>query len=242
MIKRIVFTLIFFLSACHAEDAKGLQRQADILREEGKTLEALNLYNRALVAYEQQHDYKGLLTVLTGRLISWQHLYNHGEEKVYAILARKEAEAMEAIANEYGVHDRDDQIHFFLGKTAIFLKEYPTAEKEFKKALELYPYDNAERGDWLAHLGEALYRNGRKESGEQTILEGVRQIEAHPEEDTFKAHVWISGAYLRLAKLLISDNRKEEAKPYLQKGEEIISGDPRLVIRKQQLQKLRGTL
>ena len=89
-------------------------------------------------------------------------------------------------------------------------------------------------------LGEAIYKNGRKEEGEKVILEGVQQIQAHQDvEDSFKINVWISGAYLRLAKILISDQKIEQAKIYLSKGEEIVLKDPRLVIRKQQLEILK---
>lgn len=216
-------------------------QQADILREEGKTLEALNLYNQALVDYQQKRDYHGVLGVLCGRLISWQHLFNHGEDKVYAILARQEAESMLAIAEGYDIHDRDHLIHFLFGKSCLFLKDFHGAEIEFKKAIELFPHDNAEKGDWMAHLGEAIYRNGQKEEGERLILEGVQQIEAHNDIDSFRIHVWVSGAYLRLAKILIDDNI-EKAKIYLNKGEEIVLSDPRLVIRKQQLEILKNKL
>lgn len=220
-----------------AASAEMLQEQADVLREEGKTLDALNLYNQALVSYQQKHNYNGILGVLCGRLISWQHLFNHEEDKVYAILARKEAESMLAIAQEYDIHDRDYLIHFLFGKSCIFLKDFKCAEIEFKQAIDLYPQDNAEKGDWLAHLGEAIYKNGRKEEGEKVILEGVHQIRAHQkEEDSFKINVWMSGAYLRLAKILINDQKIELAKIYLLKGEEIVLKDPRLVIRKQQLE------
>lgn len=232
-------TLSILNALCMA-DSRILLDQADVLREEGKTVEALNLYNQALVNYQKNHDYNGVLNVLCGRLISWQHLFNHEEDKVYAILARNEAESMLAIAKEYGIHEKDYLIHFLFGKSCIFLKDFDSAEIEFKKAVEMYPQENAEKGDWLAHLGESIYKNGRKEEGERLILEGVQQIQAYQkEEDSFQINVWISGAYLRLAKILISDNKIEQAKIYLAKGEKIILQDPRLVIRKQQLEILR---
>lgn len=250
-ISAIIMRITFLTSTSLAESTVSTQSsqtpkpsltlltQADTLREEGKTLEALNLYNQTLVDSQKQRDYNGVLGALTGRLISWQHLYNHGEDKVYAILARKEAEAMLAIAQEYGIHDKDYLIHFLLGKSCIFLKDFKCAEGEFRKAIDLFPYDSAEKGDWQAHLGEAIYRNGWREEGERVILEGVRQIQAHQNSvDSFRINVWLSGAYLRLAKILFLDNKPEQAKVYLQKGQEIVESDPRLVIRKQQLELL----
>lgn len=236
MILGFIFIMVnATIGHCSVDTNQTLQKQADDLREEGKTAEALDLYNRALIGFQKKHDYRSILSVLCGRLISWQHLFNLEEDKVYAILARKEAEAMLSIAEEYQIHDKDYLIHFLFGKTWIFLKDFPAARIEYTKAIEQYPLDNAEKGDWMAHLGEATYRSGFKEEGKAIILKGVQQIEAHAEEvDSFQINVWISGAYLRLAKILINDGM-EEAKIYLQKGEEVVNSDPRLVIRKQQL-------
>lgn len=247
MIKKYLIQIALFLTilnvACQASSPELFLNQANTLREEGKTLDALNLYNQALVGYQQKHDYDGILNALCGRLISWQHLFNEKEDKVYAILARKEAESVLAIAQEYNIHDRDYLIHFLLGKSCIFLKDFNCAEIEFKKAIDLLSKDDAQKGDWLAHLGEAVYKNGRKEEGERIILEGVQQIQKHQNEfNSFQINVWISGAYLRLAKILMSDGQIEQAKIYLSKGEEVVLNDPRLVIRKQQLEILKRKL
>lgn len=227
-------------SGCWGDSPHKFQMQAAVLREEGNTLEALHLYNCAIVGYQKEHNYKGVLESLCGRLIAWQHLFNQEEDMVYAILARQEAEAMLRIAQRYAIQDKNYLIHFLFGKSAIFLKDFAEAEKEFRAAIELYPDANAEKGDWLAHLGEAIFRNGSKEEGILTILQGIEYIESHASGiDSFRINVWISGAYLRLAKILIIDGNLEEARIYLQKGEEIVLRDPRLVIRMQQLENLR---
>lgn len=94
--------LITLNAVCMADSAEMLRKQADILREEGKTLDALYFYNQALVSFQQRHDYNGILGVLSGRLISWQHLFNHEEDKGYAILARKEAGSV-AFTNNFNI-------------------------------------------------------------------------------------------------------------------------------------------
>lgn len=238
----LLFTFLLHFSV-FAESGQNLRQQADILREEGKTIEAMNLYNQALIEYQKEHNYSGILEVLNGKLIAWQHLYNRDEDKIYAILAQQEAKTMLVIAEEYHLNGKEYLIHFLLGKSCIFLHDYLCAESEFRKALNLYPFENAEKGDWMAHLGEAIYQNGHKAEGERIILEGVTQIQLHKDDvDSFRLHVWLSGAYLRLAKILIQDHQIEQAKIYLEKGETIITKDSRLIIRKQQLDKLRATL
>lgn len=168
MIKKIITVIALTLSsACWADTAEMLKHQADVLREEGKTLEALNLYNHAFVSYQQKHDYNGILDVLYGRLISWQHLFNHEEDKVYAILVRQEAESMLCLAQEYGIHDRDYLIHFMFGKSCIFLKDFKSAEIEFKKALEMcllilayqIQVKHWQRLKWHAKLEKSSKRN-----------------------------------------------------------------------------------
>ncbi len=226
-----------------AESGEAIQKKADTLREEGKTIEALSLYNEALLLYQKGEDYRGVLRVLSGRLISWQHLYNHGENKLFAILARKEAEAMLEVSQHYKIEGQDHLNYFFYGKTCIFLKDFKSAEEAFRKAVDLFPDESGEKGDWLAHLGEALYKNGKKEEGERVILQGIDYMRDHSKEiDSFRINVWISGAYLRLSKILLADGRINEAIFYLQKGEEIVLSDSRLVIRKEQLEILKKKL
>lgn len=85
----------------------------------------------------------------------------------------------------------------------------------------------------MAHLGDAMYRNGKKEQALSMILLGVQRINDHAAKiDSFEKNVWISRAYLRLAKLLRQDSL-QESQLYLDKSREIIEKDNRLVILKQ---------
>jgi tetratricopeptide (TPR) repeat protein len=224
------------LSPLQATSAIELQKQADTLRETGQSLRAIDIYNQAIVSYQAEKDYTHMLGALTGRLLSWKHLFYKTEDNIYAIFVKKEAEAMLEIAKEHQLLNKLYLIHFLNGTSAILLKDYSVAEKEFGQAVELYPNDNAEKGDWMAHLGEAIYRNGRKEEGKKMILQGIQKIQTHSSQiDSFLFNVWISGAYLRLAKLLKSDQR-EESQSFLNQAKKIIESDERLVIRKQQLE------
>lgn len=140
------------------------------------------------------------------------------------------------IANEHKLLDRIYLIHFLSATSAMLVKDYTTAEKEFSKAIELYPYNNAEKGDWMAQHGEAIYRTERKEEGKKMILQGIEVIQTNSSKiDPFLFNVWVSGAYLRLAKLLKPDNA-EESRSFLVQAKQIIDSDERLVIRRQQLE------
>ena len=219
-----------------ANSAEEIRIEADALREKGESLEALHLYNQAIFQLQREKNYSQMLDTLSGRYIAWQHLYFQEGESAYLIFAKKDAEAMQEIADIYAVEDKNHLIHFFLAKSAMLTKDYSSAQREFELALSFYPVDHAEIGDWLVHLGDAVYRNGKKEEGKARILEGIRKIESHSNEtDSFLKNVWISGAYLKLYKLLDQD-QPEEAKRYLALGQEIVKNDPRLVIRREQFE------
>lgn len=223
------------MSTVSATNVAELKKEADILREEGKSLQAIDVYNHVIVRYQEGGDYADMMQALTGRLLAWKHLFYKTEDKIYAIFVKKEVEEMLEIAKEHHLIDQFYLIHFLNGSSAILLNDYPLAEIEFKKAIELYPLENAEKGDWIAHLGDAMYRNGKKEEGKRTLLQGVFLIKERSSGlDPFLFNVWVSGAYLRLAKLLKTDNL-EESQFFLNQAKAIIDSDARLVIRKQQL-------
>lgn len=239
-LSRILFGAVILCTttislSVYAATATELQKQADVLREEGQSLKAIDVYNQAIVRYQENKDYANMIGALTGRLLSWKHLFYKTEDKIYAIFVKNEAEGMLEIAKEHQLLNIMYLIHFLNGTSAILLKDYPVAEREFSQAVESYPNDNAEKGDWMAHLGETIYRNGRKDEGKKLILQGVHIIEEKSSQiDSFLFNVWVSGAYLRLAKLLKPDNT-EESQLFFDKAKKIIDSDDRLVIRKQQL-------
>lgn len=234
--KIITFSFMTYTSSLIATSGKELQEQADKIREDGKSLMAIDLYNQAIVRYQEEKDYDNMIKALTGRLLSWKHLFYKTDDKIYAIIVKSEVETMLEIAKEHRLFDKLYLIHFLNATSAILLNDYCSAEKDFSKAVQLFPFENAEKGDWIAHLGDAMYRNGKKEEGKETLLQGVEIIKLRASQiDSFLFNVWVSGAYLRLAKLLRVDNPRESTL-YLNQARAIIDSDDRLVIRKQQLE------
>lgn len=224
------------------ESASSIQEKADRLRENGKAVEALDLYNQALLLFAKDEDYRSVVKVLAGKSISWQHLIEKQKSELFALFARKEAETMQKIAEEKSLNDLEFLVYFYLGKTDLLLKNYDSAEKEYEKAIHLYPREDAEKGDWMIHLGEAAYLAGNPESGKKWMDMGISKMEEHRlETDPFLFNIWTSGAYLRLAKIYTKKGDLKSANEQLQKAEAIISSDPRLVVRKEQLEALKSS-
>lgn len=214
--------------------------ESDVLRESGKTLEALDGYNKEIVLGISEENYEGVFNSLIGRFISWQHLWNGNQDRLYAIFALKNAEALEDFSKNYRIFNKKHLILFLQGKAQYMLKNYTKAEIFYSKALSFYPAENAEKGDWIAHHGHMMMLSGDIENGKERILQGITTIKNHLDEiDLFQSNVYLSGAYLRLASSL-KDTDLKEATKYLKFAEQIILQDNRLVIRKKQLDKLNG--
>lgn len=173
--------------------------------------------------------------MLTGRLIAWKHLFYKTEDEVYAMIVKNEAQLMLEIVKKYKLNDKLHLIYFLNGTSSILLDDFAAAEKEFGLSVKLYPSDSPEKADWMGHLGSAMYANGKKEEGLKINLEAIELLKNREKEinNSFLYHVWLSGAYLRTAKLLEKDN-PQLSQVYLDKTKKILDSDKELVIRQEQ--------
>jgi tetratricopeptide (TPR) repeat protein len=214
--------------------------QAEIAREEDKHHEALQLIEAALVEYQLTKDYAGFAQALQSRCLTYKHLFLLHNDQVFALLAQHDAQASLAIAQLHDLKTSLGSSYFRLGEIAMLFDDYDQAVKYYQQALTNYHGTNCEKGDYQYHLGEALYRLGQKAEGKRELTQGLQAIQTNAHEvDGFLAHVWESGAHLRLAELLKTDE-PAEARQHLATAEQIINADPKLIIRKRQLKNLRG--
>ena len=219
-----------------------LRQKGERLREEEKYLEALKVLDEALIKCQEEKDYHTLVVVLKDRFLTWKHLFLHSNDRVYLILAQKDAESMFSICQEYNLKDKFHTSYFRLAEVAELLEDYKSQVKYFKKALDTYKGFLSEKGNYRTHLGTALYRSGRKKEGKEIMLEGIKEIQRGAGElDSFFVHIWLSGVHMRLAELL-RDDEPREAREHLEKAREIAKADPKLVIRRRQIEKLAKTL
>lgn len=211
------------------------------LREEDRHLEALQYLTLAIAAYQKEGKYPDLVDALKDRVLTWKHLFLTTKDKVYAILAQKDAEVMLEITKEYRLKDRFHTSYFRLGETAMLFENYPLAIKNYTNARRTYVGPLSEKGDYRYHLGEAIYRNGQKKEGKETILEGLEEIRKGAWElNPFLIHVWESGVHMRLVDLLRNDE-PNEARKHLKEAIKIANSDPKLVIRRRQIKELSKT-
>jgi tetratricopeptide (TPR) repeat protein len=208
------------------------------LREGEKYLEALEVLTKTMERYIEESNYEGLVDALKDRCLCWKHLLLLKHEVGFKILAQKDAEAMLAVSLERSLTGKLATSYFRLGEMAIEDKNYKLGITCYKKAIKYYPHPDAELGDYTYHLGEALFRAGNKSSGKKKILEGIKILKQYQDNtDSFVLGVWLSGAYGRLADLLI-DDEPDEALKYLKIAWKRVLSDKRLRIRKRQIEAL----
>jgi len=216
-----------------------LHLQAEDAREQDKHLEALKLIEAAFFEYQQDQNYEGLCQALQSRCLTYKHLFYLADDQVFAIMAQKDAEASLAIAKLHDLKNLFGSSYFRLGEITMLFDDYSHAVEYYKQSLDHYFGTECEKGDYRYHFGEALYRLGKKKEGKKQLKQGLREIQDNSQEvGSFLFHVWESGAHMRLADLLRDDDLSE-AKKHLAEAEDIISSDPKLVIRKRQLELLK---
>lgn len=217
---------------------KNLLLLGEQLREEDRHDEAVCHLTLALAKFQKEKSYAGIIDSLKGRVLTWKHYFLLTNDYSYAILAKKDSEAMLAIAQEKKLKDKLSTSYFRLGEIDMLYEDYASAINNYQNALKHFSGIQAEKGDFRYHLGEAVYKNGDKDNGHKIMLQGLQEIQKNTQGvDPFLIHVWESGCYMRLAYLLRTD-KPELASDYLVKAGEIVNSDPKLVIRRRQFNDL----
>jgi tetratricopeptide (TPR) repeat protein len=212
--------------------------QARDLREKGKASLALNKFNEVLFLGQKNKDYRKIIEGLGDRAIVWRHLFEEKSDPLFAILARKDAETMLELVKLWGVEDKLHTAYYLLGQAALLFEEYAEAEKYFFKSLRYFKGDGAEKGSWKYHWGKALYMTGQKKKALLAFAAGIHDIKKNANKtDSFLTHVYLSGAYVNLAYVLLKDDPKESLK-YFQEAKKIVSSDKRLIVRSRQIDRL----
>ena len=216
--------------------------QAEIAREEDRHLEALKLIEEALIDYQKAKNYEGFAQALQSRCLTYKHLFLLSKDQAFAITARQDARASLELVELHDLQIMRGSSYFRLGEMEMLFEDFTQAVDYYRQALVNYTGTGCEKGDYRYHLGEALYRSGDKEEGRRELEQGLQEIQDNAHQvDSFLAHVWESGAHMRMADLL-QDDEPEKTQQHLAAAEKIIDADPKLIIRKRQLAELKKLL
>lgn len=207
-------------------------------REAGRTFEALDFLNHALDVFILEKNYARFAHALLDRGICWQHLYQfHGNDPCFAVLYKKDAEAVLEILQSQKIEQELDGAYFMNAKAASLFGDFTQAVEFFTQAIQHLPDENqVQKGDWQTNLGRAIYYTGKHEAGITQILSGIEQMQAHADGvDDYTFRVWLSGAYLRLAEIYLL-NDKQKSNEYLQTAKGILGDDSKFIVRQKQIE------
>ena len=211
--------------------------QAESIREAGQFTEALKLYQQAQKEYQKDDDYAKLAEVFQAKFIAYKQLFFQTKDKRYLERAQQATTAALEYIRQHGQGDEATS-YFQLGELALLRKRQLAAIKYFTQAgkmLENLP----EEGRYLYHLGLAHAANGEVEKGQELITKGIDALKkAEPQLDPYIFQVWLSGAFMAQAQTTAGP---EQAKA-IKQAERIILSNPKLVLRRQQLENLKARL
>ena len=220
---------------------------AEKARESGKYLDALEHTDKATIAYQKDGDLFGLAEIQASRQSTFKHLYRSTSDPMFLILEKHAAEAAVEIAEKSGIPEAVAIPYHNLGKYYVAVEDWEKAAKYFEMAVEnlqKYPENSHSRASVIAdiegHQFAAEYKDGDKSALERA-LKALEDLKEADEKDSYVRNVWISGAHLRIADMVREDD-PELSKKHLAEAEKIIESDERLVLRKEQLEKLKSEL
>lgn len=224
--------------------ARQLHAKALELRESKNFLESLIVGEEALVEYAKDKDSLGFAELLTLQAKTYLHMYDFTDYKPFIILAKRIGESAIDIVEEIGQNEAKALPYFNFGKICEDAGDLNLAVQSFRKAVEYMQNVPPERhnrksvlADFKNHLATVEYQMGDRRTALDRAEESIKELEESNDASDYEKHVWLTGAHMRIAYMLKSDDKKK-AQDHLMKAGKIIDSDPELVIRKEQWEKL----
>jgi tetratricopeptide (TPR) repeat protein len=217
-----------------------LHQQAAALRESGQSAQALATYEQALIDYLTSDQHELIINVLLEKVIVYKHIWQRKNQTWYLDLT----ELTLALAKKWAATvpitlEQQALVSFQGGEVALLQNDTALALREYQSALDVLPNDHAYRGNCLYHLGFAQALAGQAEQGLAQIHRGIEHLTAAKGLEEHTKRVWLSGAWLRLASVQAWRGKTTEALEAYQQAETIVISEPLLVVRQQQMEKVK---
>jgi len=127
------------------------------------------------------------------------------------------------------------------------LGELPQAIEAYKKVIDQQPHATeashrrqSVKADMLGHYAFCLYK-AKDSSALQIALVSLDDLQRSTDANKYERNVWLSGAHMRIAQMY-TETDKNKVTDHLNSAEEIINSNSDLILRKEQLQKLKEKL
>lgn len=186
---------------------------------------------------------KGDLPAALGFVFQAEEAYRRDADVSLLIAARHFAEISVDLAREADNEPALALAYFNLGKCQEALGELRPAVDSFQKAYDIITSNPPPRhnrpavvSDFKLHLAVCRYRTQDK-SALQLAEEALRELASAQGASDYEHKVWVSGAHMDIARMLIEDD-PEKARRHLEQARQIIDADENLVVRKKQWERL----
>lgn len=229
-----------------SRQSREIHGKAEEARENGRFIDALKYCDKATLQYIKDDDLLGLAEVQSSRQSTFKQLYRQNGNKNYLILEKYAALSAVEIAEGSGIKEALAIPYHNLGKYYEEAGEHQKAVEFFKKAvlnMRNNPPSMHNRPGVIADIEGHQY-SSEYLAGDKTALEKAEQalkdLEKSGEDkiSRYNFDVWVSGAHLRIVKMLMTDD-PETARKHLQKAKEVIDKNPDLKLRADQWKKLK---
>ncbi len=224
-------------------EGKQMRQRATLAREKGQFIHSLSYSDQALLAFDALQNPSDFAEALANRSITLRVYAGLYRSRQVLTLAKYEMLGSVAIARASGDARSLSMPLYNLAQIQEDLGELPSAVLSYREAvavMEEHPPEAHNRPSVLAnmklHMETCEYASGDKTALSRALL-ALSALEHADEPSVYNKLVWISGGYLRLARILREDDNTK-ARMYLEKAKEIIDTNPELVLRRQQLQQI----
>lgn len=226
-------------------ESKGrkIHKQALETQEKGDFTRALELEERAMVAYQEAGDFLGLSEIQAMRFLTLRHLYKKTGNGVYLTLAKHAIESAIEIVQDSGIKEALAIPFFNLAKLQQEMGDLKAAVSSYRLAVKNIlqnPDSTHDRQtvklDFQIHLALAEYKAGDKKALKKAE-QLTEELEKTTEKPDYERNVWLTKAHMNLAEVLKEDN-PQRSKWHLDKAKEMIDADKRLKLVGQQWQEL----
>jgi tetratricopeptide (TPR) repeat protein len=206
------------------------------LREQGQSEPALTQYDQALADYQRTNNQEGIIRCYLEKAIVCRHLYKKTQISSYL----DSAEQLIALAEAADTNQSFSQLILEQRGSLIMAgEEWASAQQIYQQLLDLAQLTNDQRGNYFAHLGWATFMLGERETGQQQLAEGIDLLRSStaPSVDAATYRVWLSGAWLNLARCQLL-TQPDEVAATLATAHDIITQPTLLPLRAQEWRSL----
>lgn len=221
-------------------DSRGLLLQAEQVRERGDFKKSLELLSNAIVVIQEERKEEKLVDALSSQALVYRHLFDLTTSQNYLVLAKHAALASVELARKSNDTTLLSIAVYNLGKIQESSDDIDEALASYRESILLETNRPAMMAEMRTRLAVLEFKKGDTSAMERYEI-ALEELKNAEDKDSYTKCVWLSGAYMHMAEVLVEKDIAK-AKKLLDEAGKVIASDMRLKLRKEQLDKLKNRL